>query len=180
MSDNRSEVDLDLSGEDAGITEEEMKQSGSETEPHVDPVEEGKKQAKDTLNAQDEETEMDRAIVAIESTKQNLETMSQQYQTAQQNVTSLETRIEGMEHTVERLDEAQENDTVLQSLEGGIVIEVGSEERPDVRSDLVESKQQLNDQLQELNETENAIKHELKKNQAAVQYLENYKDMVTE
>lgn len=181
MTEQDSEIDVDLTSDEPQVDPDDAADLGEpEPEEEPDPVEEGKEEAKRVLNAQEQDTEYGRAEAAIKAKQQSLQSMSQQYQAAEQNVQSLGQRLEGIEHTIDRLEEASEHELVLQSLEGGVVMEVPPEDRDDVLEDVQETRDEIEEQREELSGQLDAIKRGVEKNQAAIQYLQNYRDMVEE
>ena len=67
-----------------------------------------------------------------------------QRQLAEENIKAIEQRINGLEYAIKRIEEAEDDQLVIQELEGGISVEV----RPDERDDVCQKMEQARDQLQ--------------------------------
>jgi|GEM_PF-4890828 len=175
MSENNREVDLtaddgelDASG---GIEAEDVE------EPEFDPVAEGKEEAKRVLNAVGGDSEYDRAASALAQKQQSVESMSQQHQAAVKNIQALEQRIEGLDLTISRLEDVDDDTTVFQQLEGGVIIEVVDDDTDGVKESLEDARESLTEQIEDLRGQSEALERGVQKNHSAIQYLEMYRDM---
>jgi len=179
MSENNREVDVDLTGDEepdaaGGI---ELVEADDLADPEFDAVAEGKEEAKRVLNAVGGDSEYDRATSALVQKQQSVESMSQQYETAIRNISSMEQRVDGLDLTISRLEDVDDETTVFQQLEGGVIIEVVGDDTEGVKESLETAREQLTEQIEDLRGQSEALERGVQKNHAAIQYLEMYRDM---
>ncbi|QLG29982.1 prefoldin subunit (plasmid) [Halorarum halophilum] len=176
------ERDVDLSTDDEHDVDELVEELADESDEseadEFDPVEEGKEEAKRVLKEMDGDDDVERADAAIFQKQQSLQNMVQQNQAAQQNIGAFEQRLEGLEHTLARLDENEEG-AVFQSLEGGVIMEVTGD-TDDVAEDIADAKDRLEEQKEQLEGQLDALERGVQKNQAAIQHLQSYRDMIAD
>jgi len=69
---------------------------------------------------------------------------------AEENIKAIEQRIDGLEYAIKRINEADDDQLVIQELEGGISVEVPSDEREDVCQKMEQARDQLQSRLDNL------------------------------
>lgn len=72
---------------------------------------------------------------------------SQEYQMMQQSIEALQQQLEGMEYTIDRLEEASDDELVMQQLEGGVLVEVPPQDRDRVLENVRSAQDQLSSRL---------------------------------
>lgn len=74
---------------------------------------------------------------------------TKQERMAEQNKEMLTQRISALDHTIDRIEEADEDEIVLQELEGNVLVEVPVENREELREKLVRTRTELEEQREE-------------------------------
>lgn len=140
----------------------------------------GKAEAKRLLRAVDADTERARAEAAVGRKREAVDKLNRQLTEAKQRRQQTRERIAALEYTVERLEDAGDEQLVMQRLEGGVSMSIPADERESVREDLCERKQQLEQRLEDIGGRIDAAERGLQKDRVALDHLRNHKDLVSE
>jgi chaperonin cofactor prefoldin len=74
---------------------------------------------------------------------------SEEYQMMQQSIEAIRQQLEGMEYTIDRLEDASDDELVMQQLEGGVLVEVPPQDRDRVLENVRSAQNQLSSRLDE-------------------------------
>lgn len=223
-------IEVDLSHDDATLDEIEHKHDADDTqdppemesapdiEPDTDadPVQSpedeelerqreldarAKREAKKRRKNADGETEGERVENAIDDAIESIERASQQLQQIKQQRQQAEQRIERLEMTRDRLGEQPDDCTVIQTLAGGISMEVPPEDgytketvsgeeikvshtssydRGDLMDEIAETIEALEGSVDDLGGQEDSLEQALEQTQMAVQHLQNTGEILDE
>ena len=155
-------------------------QTTTEAGESVDLEAEGKAEAKRLLQAVDGDTERGRAEAAVARKREALERLHRHLDEAEQHRRRTGQRIEALEYTIERLDDADDDQLVMQRLEGGVSTSVPAGERETVREDLRERKAQLKQRLDDVEGRIEATRRGLRTDRVALDHLQTHEDMVSD
>lgn len=95
---------------------------------------------------------------ADERTRRDRERMRErqgvsQQELAEQNLEALDKRLKGLRHASDRIEEADEEQLVMQQLEGDVLVEIPPDEREEVQEKIDNLVSQLEDQKEKLRQT---------------------------
>jgi hypothetical protein len=95
---------------------------------------------------------------ADERTRRDRERMRErqgvsQQELAEQNLEALDKRLKGLRHASDRIEEADDEQLVMQQLEGDVLVEIPPDEREEVQEKIDNLVSQLEDQKEKLRQT---------------------------
>lgn len=76
-----------------------------------------------------------------------------QQELAEQNLEALDKRLKGLRHASDRIEEADDDQLVMQQLEGDVLVEIPPDEREEVQEKIDNLVSQLEDQKEKLRQT---------------------------
>ncbi|WP_158058263.1 hypothetical protein [Halorussus halophilus] len=165
---------------DGGFASPEGDESPTEPGDSFDPQSEGKAEAKRILTAVEGDTEAARAETALARKRESVEQLNQQLAETQRRRRETNDRINALEYTAERIASADDDQLVMQHLEGGISTSVPADEREDVREQLGERVRRLEQRLEGIDGRVEGLERAIEKDRIALEHLRNHRDLVSD
>lgn len=189
MTDQPLEVDIsDEQADDAALDElpDEAPEPevDNEPEPEVDLEQQAKEEAVRLRENASGSTQSEKIDNALEQAQESLNQTVQQMRSVAQQKQESEQRIERLEMTKERVETQPGNHQVLQTLAGGVSLEVplkgdeGVYDRQDLVDEIDETIEALEGQLESLGETEQKLEMALRKTRGAADHLQQAKEII--
>lgn len=186
---NPEEVDVDLSPDDDATLDEMDAEADGDTppemttrpdepdEPEQSPAEAVDEEVKQRLANADGDTHAERAETAAEEAIEALQSNSQQFQQLKQQKQQAENRIERLEMTKGRVHDQRPEYDVVQTLAGGISLEVPHDDedaydRKDLINEIDETIEALEEKVESLEGQVDSLEESLQQTQAAAQELQ--------
>lgn len=170
------EIDVDLTPDDATLDEMDQQQEAADAppkmksaqaaagEPDDSPQQKAEaieQEAKERLRNADGETHAEKASNAVEEAVESLQKNGQQLQQLEQQKQQAENRIERLEMTKDRVEEQPPDCTIMQTLAGGVSLEVPTDEYH--KTDEDDEVYTRSDLCDEIDETVEALEGKIEK-----------------
>jgi len=157
----------------------ESLQTEDSSEREFDPQQEGIEEAQKEKDAVGGSTELERTERALQSKLRSLESFQEELRNTKERIHNLQSHLEDLQNTIERVEEASENQRVMEHLDSQVAsIEVPPDKRDDFVVRLEEKETETEENIKETQERGGAVQRGLQKNKVAVRFLQEHRQNI--